>query len=449
MSDTLGTAVAGLSVSQARINTISRNIANASTDGYSRKTQGAIVGPTGVPFAAPVLRQVNEALAKSIREAAGELNKLDVRVQLLSQIETQFGRPEDNSSLPGVIRRLETAFRDLQTSPEKSTLYSTLVGVADQVAHTFRQLYERAEDVKEDMNNRISRAIVDVNEILQQIHDLNHSISAGGNGLDTTDLEDQRDQALGRLAELMDFTTFRQANGHIAVYSKQGIALVDTIVHPISEAGIGTRPAMAPSPPVVVIKSGALGGLLAVRDNDIPDLQAQLDDMARALTLAFSDAPPDGVGIELFNDGGGTPYSPATATGYARRMAVNETIRATPTLIRNSAIPGDTTTIDRAVALFSRTDIAFTANGLPPTGGIIQVTTDFIAAQSSARADAEGGLDHQKALKESFETKHSALTGVNLDQEMAELIVFQQAYAANARVIQTAKTMLEELMMVR
>lgn len=449
MSDTLGTAVAGLSVSQARINTISRNIANASTDGYSRKTQGAIVGPTGVPFAAPVLRQVNEALAKSIREAAGELNKLDVRVQLLSQIETQFGRPEDNSSLPGVIKRLETAFRDLQTSPEKSTLYSTLVGVADQVAHTFRQLYERTEDVKEDMNNRIARAISDVNEILRQIYDLNRSISAGGNGLDTTDLEDQRDQALGRLAELMDFTTFRQANGEIAIYSKQGIALVDTIVHPISETSIGTRPAMAPSPPVVVIKSGALGGLLAVRDNDIPDLQAQLDDMARALTLAFSDPPPNGVGIELFNDGGGTSYSPMTATGYARRIAVNETIRATPTLIRNSAMPGDTTTIDLAVALFSRTDIAFTANGLPATGSIVQVATEFIAAQSSSRADAEAGLGYQKALKESFETKHSALTGVNLDQEMAELIVFQQAYAANARVIQTAKSMLEELMMVR
>jgi flagellar hook-associated protein 1 FlgK len=453
-TEALSTAVSGMSVAQARINTISRNISNASTDGYSRKTQGAIVGPTGAPFAAPILRQVNDALALSIREASGELNKLDVTVQLLSQIETQFGRPEDNGSLPGVLKQLESAFRDLQTSPEKSTLYSTAVGVADQVAHSFQQLYERAEDVKDDTNNRINQSISDVNATLQQIHDLNVSIASGGNGLDTTDLEDQRDQAMLKLGGLMDFTTFKQANGSIAIYSKQGVPLLDNFVHPISLTGIGTKPSVLPAPPVVVIKSGELGGLLNVRDTAIPNLEGQLDDMARALTQAFSDppppaAPPNGVGVELFNDGGGTPYSAATATGYARRISVNVAIRANPELIRNSASPGDTTTIDRAVAVFSRTDIAFTAAGLPATGGITQVATDFVAAQSTARQDAQGGLDHQTALKQSFETKFSSLTGVNLDQEMAELIVFQQAYAANARMIQTSKDMLDDLMSIR
>lgn len=453
-TEALGSAVAGMSVAQARINTISRNIANASTDGYSRKTQGAIVGPTGAPFAAPVLRQVNDALALSIRESGGELNKLDVTVQLLSQIEAQFGRPEDNASLPGALKKLESAFRDVQTSPEKSTLYSTLVGAADQVAHTFNQLYERAEDVKNDTLNRINQAVSDVNSTLEQIRALNNSIATGGNGVDSTDLQDQRDQALTKLGGLMDFTSFKQPNGAIAIYSKQGVPLLDNVVYPISSNGIGTRAAVAPAPPVVVIKSGSLGGLLNVRDTAIPNLESQLDDMARALTQAFSDpqppaAPPNGVGVELFNDGGGTSYSAATATGYARRIAVNVTIRTTPELIRNSASPGDTTTIDQAVALFSRTDIAFTANGLPATGGITQVATDFIAAQSTARQDAAAGLDHQTALKESFETKHSSLTGVNLDQEMAELIVFQQAYAANARMIQTSKDLMDELMSVR
>jgi flagellar hook-associated protein 1 FlgK len=454
-TEALGTAVSGMSVAQARINTISRNIANASTEGYSRKTQGAIVGPTGAPFAAPVLRQVNEALARSIREAGGELNKLDVTVQLLSQVEAQFGRPEDNGSLPGVLQKLESAFRDIQTSPEKTTLYSTLVGVADQVTHTFRQLYERALQVEEDTNNRIDQAIVDVNSTLEALHNLNASISAGGNGVDTTDLEDQRDEALLKLAGLMDYTSFKQANGSIAIYSKQGVALLDNAVHPIDVLGIATAPAPAPANPVV-IRNGALGGLLKVRDTSLPNIKSQLDDMARAVTQAFADPPPAGAGITptLFNDGGGTPLDlvldPTQVTGYARRISVNVAIRADPTLIRGPAgtAPSDTTVIDRAVQMFSRTDIVFNA-GLPSPGGIIQTTTDFIAAQSTAREDAAGGLEHQKALKESFETKHSSATGVNLDQEMAELIVFQQAYAANARMIQTAKDMLDELMSVR
>jgi flagellar hook-associated protein 1 FlgK len=457
-TEALGTAVSGMSVAQARINTISRNIANASTDGYSRKTQGAIVGPTGAPFAAPVLRQVNEALALSIRESSGTLNKLDVTVQLLSQIETQFGRPEDNGSLPGVLQKLEGAFRDLQTSPEKSTLYSTLIGVADQVTHTFRQIYERALAVETDTSNRIEQAVSDVNATLEQLQDLNSSIASGGNGLDTTDLEDQRDAALLKLAGLMDFTSYKQSNGAVAIYSKQGIALLDNIAHPISVLNIATRPAPAPANPVV-IRNGALGGLLAVRDTSLPNVKNQLDDMARALSQAFSDppppaAPPNGAGLELFNDGGGTPLDlildPTQITGYARRITVNVALRADPTLIRGPAATplGDTTVINRAVQLFSRTDIAFNA-GLQSPGGIVQTATDFIAAKATARQDAEGGLDQQKALKESLQTKHSSLTGVNLDQEMAELIVFQQAYAANARMIQTSKDMLDALMQVR
>jgi flagellar hook-associated protein 1 FlgK len=322
------------------------------------------------------------------------------------------------------------------------------------VAHTFQQLYSRAEDVRTDTNNRITQAVSDVNAALKKINDLNTSIATQSNGIDTTDLEDQRDQALLQLGGLMDFTMFKQSNGSIAIYSKQGMPLLDHTVHPISVTGIGTKPAVLPDPPVVVIKTGSLGGLLNVRDTQIPQLEGQLDDMARALTQAFSDppppaAPPNGVGVELFNDGGGTTYSAASATGYARRISVNVAIRTNPELIRNSASLGDTTTIDRAVALFSRTDIAFTANGLPATGSLTQVATDFIAAQSSARQNAQAGVDNQTALKESFETKLSSLTGVNLDQEMAELIVFQQAYAANARMIQTAKDIVDDLMRIQ
>ena len=457
MSDTaLGIAVGGLNAALARINTVSRNIANASTDGYTRKNQEQFTGPLGGVFIGGISRAVDDALLLSRRETGANLGRLDAAVEFRGLIETNFGSPDQNSSIAGVIKKLESVLRDAAVSPEKTTLYSAVVNTASEVARSFNTLYESAESIRDNAIDRVNEAVSDINDGLERIRQLNVAIVGGRQSLDVTDLEDQRDQEILRLGELLDFTTFKQANGAVNIYTRQGQPLLDAKVNAISANSIVSQPS---SPPVVgelVIRSGSLGGLLAVRDQTIPGIEAQLDDMARALTAEF-----DAIGIPLFNDGGTTPLidpvvDPAgfalQIPGYARRIAVNETIRATPTLIRdgNSPTPldpGDGTFLQQAVGIFSRTDIAFTATtGLPATGGLVQVVTDFVAGNATARADAEDARAYQKALKDSFEAKISEKSGVNLDQEMSTLITLQQAYAANARVAQTTVELLDRLL---
>jgi flagellar hook-associated protein 1 FlgK len=452
MADTaLGTAVSGLSVTQARINTISRNIANASTEGYSRKIQEQVTGPKGSVFPGRITRAVDEALARSLRESTGNLARFDAVVEFGGLIETNFGSPDENSSIAGTLGKLESALRDAAVSPEKATLYNGVVNAGTEVARSFNRLYDAAEEIKRSAVDRINEAVNDVNTSLERIRQLNLSIVGGTQGLDTTDLQDQRDQEMLKLSEILDFTSFKQANGAVNIYTRQGQVLLDMSVRPISTAMVAAQPSVPPIPGQMLIRGGRLGGLLSVRDEVIPRVETQLDDIARAITVEF-----DAIGVPLFNDAGTTPLDPLDPlqiNGYARRIAVNDVIRATPTLIRdgNSPTPlppGDSAFVQMAVDIFGRSDVAFTAPGLPALGGIVQVTTDFVAGTSSERADAESAREYEKALKESFETKISGKIGVNVDQEMTALINLQQAYAANASIIQTTDELLNRLLSI-
>ena len=172
--------------------------------------------------------------------------------------------------------------------------------------------------------------------------------------------------------------------------------------------------------------------------------------IARALTVEFN-----AINVPIFYQPGATAFNPLADTGYAAIIAVNPTV--TQSTIHDGAVPaqvlvpgtalalGDTTFIDQAVALFNRTNVAFTVSGLPANGNLAQVATDFITGQSTLRANAQDALTSETTLKNTLQTTLSSQSGVNVDDEVAQLTVLQNAYSANARVLQTAKDMFTTL----
>ena len=460
-SDALSAALAGLSTTRALIDTVSRNVTNASTPGYTRKTQDTITGPLGAVITGPVARQVDDALNRSIRESTSAASKLDVTASMLSQIETAFGSPDANSSLSGAITQLQTAFSNLSTNPQKSTLYQAVIDSGNNLATTFHQLYADVETVRTTADSQITDAVNTVNQTLDQLQQVNASISSDTSG-DTTDLQDKQDQLLSSLSKQLDIVTFKKSNGAVAVYTKSGTQLLDVTVNHLSPTNIAAPPLVAPAPNAVLIGGGTIGGLLAMRDQTAPQIESQLDDMARAITQQFQ-----GTGVELFNDAGSTSFNPsavppAVATplaAYASRIAVNSAVVANPTYLRDGTPTGspptpqpvldsgDTTNIDKAVALFQDTTISFnSATGLPATGSLAGVAGEFISGVSNSQTSAQNALDYQNTLTQSFTTKQSTISGVNIDDEMGHLVQLQQAYAANARLIQTAQDLMNDLL---
>jgi flagellar hook-associated protein 1 len=460
-TDALNTALAGLATTSALINTVSRNVTNASTPGYSRKTQDTITGPLGTVILGPVTRQVDDALNRSIRESTSAASKLDVTASTLSQIVSAFGSPDANSSLSGAITQLQTAFSNLSTSPQKSTLYQAVVDSANNLATTFHQLYSDVEAARTNADNQITDAVNTVNQTLDQLQQVNASISSDATG-DTTDLQDKQDQLLSSLSQQLDIVTFKKSNGAVAVYTKSGTQLLDVTVNHLSASNIAAPPLAAPAPNAVLIGGGTIGGLLAMRDQTAPQIESQLDDMARAITQQFQ-----GIGVELFNDAGSTSFNPsavppAVATplaAYASRIAVNSAVVANPTYLRDGTPTGspptpqpvldagDTTNIDKALALFQSTTVSFNASiGLPATGTLAGVAAEFVSGVSNSQVSAQNALDYQNTLTQSYTTKQSTISGVSIDDEMGHLVQLQQAYAANARLIQTAQELVSDLL---
>jgi flagellar hook-associated protein 1 len=451
-TDPLTLALAGLDVTRARIDTITRNISNAQTEGYVKKTDSQTVGNLGQVSLGPILRNVSESLLRSLRDTTGTQNQLQTQVTLLSQLETAFGTPSADTSLSSQITNLQNAFQDVSVNPEKSSLYSTVISSANSVTQTLHQLSQTVTDTGTNAKTQLSQAVTSVNQTLVTLNEVNSQIIAHSGNEDISDLQDQRDQLLGTLAGFMDITTFSKPNGAIGVYTRDGKPLVDSSVATISLGGptgvMWSIPGTAAAS--VNVQSGTIGGLLQLQNTTLPAVQGQLDDIARALTVEFN-----AINVPIFYQPGVTPFNPASTTGYASIMSVNPTVTqntihdgAVPaqTLVAGTPLaPGDTTFIDKVIALFNRTNVSFTASGLPSSGNLAQVATDFITGESALRANAEDALNSETTLRQTLQSKLSAESGVNVDDEVAQLSVLQNAYAANARVLQTSKDMFTTL----
>lgn len=446
-TDAINLSLAGLDVTRARIDTLTRNISNAQTAGYIKKTDSQTVGPLGQVVQGPVLRNVNEFLLKSLRDTTGTQNQLQTTVTLLSNLEAAFGTPSANTSLSAKITNLQNAFQDLSINPEQGSLYNAVLDAANGVTRTLHQLTQTVTSTAADAQTQLRAAVTTVNQTLTSLNSVNDQIVAHSGNNDVTDLQDQRDRLLSTLSGLMDITTFSKPNGAISVYSSDGKPLVDTGVASVGIGATGltwSSPNSMPSP--ITVHSGTIGGLLTLQTTTLPGVQAQLDDIARALTVEFN-----AINVPIFYQPSVMPFNPASVVGYAGTIAVNPTVTSSvihdgalpaTTLVSGPALPaGNTTFIDSAIALFNRMNVPFTATGLPSSGNIAQVATNFIASQSALRASADDALSSEKALHQTLEGRLSSESGVNVDDEVAQLTVLQNAYAANARVLQVSKDM--------
>src|SRR5438270_495050 len=101
--DAIGLALSGLDVTRARIDTLTRNITNAQTPGYTKKVDVATTGLLGQVQLGSVTRSVDNALLTALRSTTGDQNQLQSSVTLLSQVETAFGTPAASSSLSAQI----------------------------------------------------------------------------------------------------------------------------------------------------------------------------------------------------------------------------------------------------------------------------------------------------------------------------------------------------------
>ena len=500
---TLRNAVSGLAVTQKNIEVVSRNVSNGQTEGYTRKIhkQEARDPRIGGVNALDAVRIVDEAMRRDLALQEGKVANFTVREAALGRIEAVNVDPEDELSLSSVFGRLREAFSELSSSPESPALQQAVISNATSLTETIRRLAGVYEDERDRTQTDIAASITKVNNLLENIANLNDSISTAVKaGRKVPDLEDQRDQAIKSLSEEMNVTVVSRQDGTVAVLTSNGRTLVDRTAFTFSFTptktdngtyypGGGINGILLGGDDITdEIIGGRIGGYVQLRDVTIPQFQAQLDEFAYRLTTTFDDPTPTATsprpGLRLFVNSavnGTIPdgsQSTAGRVGFSKTITVPDELRTNPTYVQRgwsnegaTAAPAAPTTPAPPVGsnalittlltnVFDLNTITFATTGLgqggagganvptslQPQASFAQYTREIVAYQSNERANLTTLLKGETTYRDSLTNKISDQSGVNLDQEVSLLIQLQQTYGANARVITATNRMFEDLL---
>jgi flagellar hook-associated protein 1 FlgK len=306
----LRTAQSGLLTNQQALNTVSNNVANVNTVGYSRKIINyksvAVAGVGAGVRISDITRQIDEGLLKSLRIENGELNTHAVQEDYYARIQEMFGSPGDNDSVAHLMESFNEAVELLAAAPEKSLEAAELVRRAQDVLNKLRDMGTTIQELRQQTDTQIAEEVSNINTITAKIDQLNDDIIANSSvGNDTTDLKDQRDLELDKLSKIVDIRYFSRSDGDVVVFTKGGRTLVDTVPPTISHtaassvsatsthdegdiAGIYVGTVVASNDITDEIVEGNLKGLIELRDTVLPNLQAELDQLSATMRDIFN-----------------------------------------------------------------------------------------------------------------------------------------------------------------
>lgn len=301
-------ATSALRTSEVGIAVASSNVANADTDGYTRKTASNVTRSTGVNVASvditAAASNVDRYLLKTLVSAQSDLGYADTRNSYLDQMQSALGSvSSDDSSgtdIGSMIDALADTLGTLATSPESESAKAATVQDLSDLAETLRTTSSSVQSLRAQADDEIATTVDSINESLNSIDSLNDRIVKGkALGQNVTDLEDQRNSALKSLAKTIDVTYQVDDSGLMRISTASGKALLDTKVHALSYT-----PAASVSASTVYSASGSsgfngimlngvdvtgsslggtLGALVQLRDTDLPAQQAGLDELATTL----------------------------------------------------------------------------------------------------------------------------------------------------------------------
>jgi len=360
----LDAALSGLRAAQEQMAVLSSNIANASTPGYTRKTlpQETRVAENvsiGV-VTGSITRSVDLTLSRDLWAEQGQATELATRAAYLGRIESFHGAPEDETSIAARVAALRDNFVNLMSDPQDYLRQEQTVTAAQDLARRMRDYAMFLTTMRNDAQGEMETTVARINDLLERIADSNTTIQeALSVGRTTAEMEDARDVAINELSELIGVSFFKRGDGVLVIKTTGGVELAAAEVRPLtlrttplgagsaypaSAAGVYVGDPLVDTDGGIDITArevgGKLGGLIELRDLDIPQQMAQLDELAHKLTMRL-----EGQGLRLFTDGNGdlpvdwdpnplsSPKIAVPYVGYASHIEVNSSVVANPSLL--------------------------------------------------------------------------------------------------------------------
>ena len=342
MADVLSTGLSALRATQRALDTTSHNIANVSTDGYTRQrvefqtrspefSAGGWIG-TGVQVST-VRRVYDQFLAQQTRSSGTNLARLDAYATQAERIDNLLGDSENG--LSATLQKFTNAINEVSSTPASIPARQALIAEGQALTERLKSYDTRLRDMSSELNARLGVEAQEMTTIAQGIAKLNGDISAAfqKSGQPPNDLLDQRDQLLSQLSGKVGITTVSQDDQTVNVFIGNGQPLVlgtkptqiNATVDPLDpertvlsvQAGSSTVDLSR------VISGGTIGGLLDWRSQMLDPARNELGRIGIAITSQVNAQHREGMdltgalGGDFFNIGPATAKAAALNTGTA------------------------------------------------------------------------------------------------------------------------------------
>jgi flagellar hook-associated protein 1 len=318
LTQALGSALSGLQVTQAGLSIVASNVANAQTPGYVRKSVSQVAiggGDSGIGVRVTAInRELDTFTQRQLQTETSGGAYADLRAQFYDRLQGVYGSPGSDSALETVYNNFTSALQALSTSPDASAARTGVLTAAQALTQQLSSMSSDIQGMRSDAEAGLSGSISQANEAMQQIAKINQQISSSGtNDATIANLLDQRDNYISQLSQLMDIKVVPTDHNQVSVFTNSGIQLVGTQASQFSfddkggltaesqwtsdpnTRSVGTISLVSPNGGSIdliannAIRSGQIAAYIEMRDQILPQAQAQLDGMAAAMSSALSD----------------------------------------------------------------------------------------------------------------------------------------------------------------
>lgn len=455
--------------SQTALQTVSHNVANKSTEGYSRQRVDMVtnepigLGATRIGTGARpgVIGRTNDGyLEKQIEREGNTLGSMEARADLLGRVEQVYNE-QVNKGLNQFMSEFFNSFRELSNNPESLASRAMVKENADFLSKDFGRLQNQLQEIQRDADYRITNSISEVNHLTREIAHLNEKVQVVElQGGPANDERDRRDLLIKKLSEKVNIRYGESKDGQVTITAGNNAVLVSGTSHRDIYAAATpdakdkregnveifykSNDGSTPINITKQINSGEVGGMLNVRDQVINGLSEKLDLLAYSLVKEVNAAHVQG--YDRKDRTGNLFFENLTGPeGASSKIKVSEDILSDVGRIaaaQNPNSPGDNRIANVISALEYKQCMENNATLDSFYGSVVGQVGIETARANSARDSQKDSIAQLKNIRES-------ISGVSLDEETTKMIEFQKSFDASARLIRAADEMMDTVLSLK
>ncbi len=426
---------------QSAINTTAKNVANVYTDGYTRRTVDLSNLSLGFGNMSEdsISRVKNQFLDNQIWYENQALGKGFTNEMLMKQVESVFGEPDD-SGLANIMTEFWNSWSSLANNPESDSARSMVRDKGILLSNTFNRLDNNLKNLQRQTGIEIQQKVGEINQLVTQLGIVNNHIDTHR----SDDLMDQRDVLLSELSSKIDIQVTENDSGTVEVLAGGHILISKSYRNQLKINMTQDNNGLFHSDIKTVkgdksikVKSGELGGLLEFHNIHVSSYMNSMNESAVSLANEVNNVHVQGFNLTGLS---GLNFFKDTISG-AGDFSLSAEILSDSSLIATSSesdAKGDNTTA-QAISELQYDELI---NGR----SVLDNYNSLIADVGNRVQEATFIRQNQEKIVQQLQIQKASITGVSLDEEMTQLIQFEQAYGAAAKMISTVDELMQTIL---